>query len=518
MVGMINTDPRQMQMQGLDTGIPVHPQYRNNLNRWNFLIRAYLGGENFRMGQYLTKYVLESDKEYMTRLMQTPYDNHVKSICHIYNSFLYRNLPERDFGNLADRPELEEFLKDADFEGRTWNAFMRDVNLMSTIYGHCLVVMDRPKTVVGTRAEELQQGIRPFANLFTPENILDWEFSRMPSGKYELTYLKLLEEQSLSYGQPSKFYVRTYTVDTISLHEYQNNQNEKLNLIEEIANPLGAIPAVFVYAQRSPVRGIGVSDVGDVADFSLTISNSLSEIEQLIRLSNHPTLAKTSETDAQAGAGAIITMPNELDPGLKPYLLQPSGQSLESILSTIENNVKAIDRMSHMGAIRSIETRQMSGVAMMSEFLTLDAKLSEKAQNLELAEEQLFRLFSLWQGEAWTGEIKYPMAFHIRDKNLDIDILKKAAETNPTDPRVKKAIDIKILDLLDLDEDELAAINDERILDLDTVSQESTYEMILPHEMTDPITGETRMVATQEEHIVLANQGWIHPVYPTEEM
>ena len=112
-----------------------------------------------------------------------------------------------------------------------------------------------------------------------------------------------------------------------------------------------------------------------------------------------------------------------------------------------------------MGAIRSIETRQMSGVAMMSEFLTLDAKLSEKAQNLELAEEQLFRLFSLWQGEAWTGEIKYPMAFHIRDKNLDIDILKKAADTNPSDPKVKRAIDMKILDLLDLDEDELAEMN-----------------------------------------------------------
>ena len=107
-----------------------------------------------------------------------------------------------------------------------------------------------------------------------------------------------------------------------------------------------------------------------------------------------------------------------------------------------------------MGAIRSIETRQMSGIAMMSEFLTLDAKLSEKAKNLELGEETIFRLFSKWQGEAWTGEIKYPMAFHIRDKNLDIDILKKAADTNPVDPRVKAAIDAKILDILEVEPEE----------------------------------------------------------------
>jgi hypothetical protein len=51
----------------------------------------------------------------------------------------------------------------------------------------------------------------------------------------------------------------------------------------------------------------------------------------------------------------------------------------------------------------------MSGVAMQSEFLLLDAKLSEKARNLELAEEQIFRLFALWQGQPFDGDIKYPM-------------------------------------------------------------------------------------------------------------
>ena len=144
--------------------------------------------------------------------------------------------------------------------------------------------------------------------------------------------------------------------------------------------------------------------------------------------------------------------------------------------------------------------------------LQFDTKLNEKARSLELAEEQIFDLFALWQDMVFDGEIKYPTVFQVRDKNHEIDLLKKAADTNPADPRVKKAIDIKILDMLDLDEDELAAINDQRILDLDTVSEEANYDIVLPHEMTDPITGETRMVATQEEHIVLANQGWIHPV------
>ena len=81
------------------------------------------------------------------------------------------------------------FLEDADFEGRTWDSFMRDVNTWSTVYGHVLVLLDKPKSNANTRAEELDQSLRPYANIYTPENILDWEFKRTESGLYELQYL-----------------------------------------------------------------------------------------------------------------------------------------------------------------------------------------------------------------------------------------------------------------------------------------------------------------------------------------
>jgi len=96
---------------------------------------------------------------------------------------------------------------------------------------------------------------------------------------------------------------------------------------------------------------------------------------------------------------------------------------------------------------------------MQSEFLLLDAKLCEKAKQLELFEEQFFRVWAKWQGQTFDGEIKYPMAFHIRDKNLDMDILAKAAvvqrDLTTATPNVKEVIDNKILELLAKDEDEL---------------------------------------------------------------
>ena len=203
-------------------------------------------------------------------------------------------------------------------------------------------------------------------------------------------------------------------------------------------------------------------------------------------------------------------MPENLDPGLKPYLLEFSGASVDSIYKAIEHTIAAIDKMANTGAVRATESRTMSGVAMETEFQLLNARLSEKADNLELAEEQMWQLWFEYMGQQWMGEINYPGSFNIRDTGKEIEQLQVAANTNPLDPRVKAAIDMKILDWLDLDEDELAALRDSRIVSLDTVPEEDEDYQFEPHIMVDPITGEERMTQSQEEHIVLANQGWYH--------
>jgi hypothetical protein len=146
-------------------GIPIHEEYANYINRWEFLQRSYSGGAQYRLGKYLTKYIMETEGDYIGRVLQTPLDNHCKSIIHIYNSFLFRNDAKRCFGNMEDTPEIVNFMKDADLEGRDFQQFMRDVNIQSSIYGHCLVLVDKPKKAVGTRAEELAQGIRPYVSL-----------------------------------------------------------------------------------------------------------------------------------------------------------------------------------------------------------------------------------------------------------------------------------------------------------------------------------------------------------------
>ena len=122
---------------------------------------------------------------------------------------------------------------------------------------------------------------------------------------------------------------------------------------------IGKIPAVILYNSKSHKRGIGQSDLTDIADLQKSIYNEYSEMEQLIRLTNHPSLVKTPSVNASAGAGAVIEMPDELEPNLKPYLLQPSGQNLQAIMDSINNKVESINRIAHTGASKNYKDRNI---------------------------------------------------------------------------------------------------------------------------------------------------------------
>jgi hypothetical protein len=430
-------------MNKYDKIVATHPIYNQLYKRWNFLLQSYIGGMIYRKGQHLTRYIYETDSEFEQRLIETPVDNQCRGVIQTYISFLFREEPDREFGQLATDPGLEPFLQDADLEGRSLNNFMKDVSSYASVFGHVWIIVSKPNSQALTRADELGQGIRPYVSMISPLNVLSWNFRRNPSGVYELDFLRYQEEDNGGTNRVIKEwspeFIITYTV---------NDKNREVidETIEE--NGLGKIPAVIAYNLRSPMRGVGLSDIEDIADTQRDLYQTNSEIIQLIRLSNHPTLCKTSDVEASAGAGSIIQMPDNLDPGLKPYLLQPSGGNLSALYDAQKQKVESIDRMASLGSIRSNQAKTLSGVAMDTEFQMLSAKLSEKADALELAEEQIWRLWAEYQGKAWDGEIDYPDSFSVQDKGKNFANLQMAKST-ATDPIVLRVIDAKLLELMD---------------------------------------------------------------------
>ena len=439
-----------------DEALELHKDYQETVNNWQYYVRSYNGGYDYTLGQYLNRYNLELDNEFNQRLANTPCDNHCKNIIQIYSSFLFRVKASRDFGSMQDEASLESFLKDADLEGNSFTTVMKQAQNYASIYGHCFLILDKPPIQTNTKAEELEQDIRPYVSMVTPENVLDWNFERQINGKYELNYLKIREEVDKSGGS----YMRLWfpdRVDTI----YVEDIGTEPTLIDTATNQIGKIPAVILYNAKSHKRGIGQSDLVDIADLQKAIYNEYSEIEQLIRLTNHPSLVKTNGVNASAGAGAVIEMPDEMEPNLKPYLLQPSGQNLTAIMESITKKVESINRIAHTGAVRTTKQQVSSGIALQTEFELLNARLSEKADNLQLAEEQLFKLYAEFQNTTFDGEINYPDSFNIRDYASDLVYFQQAKSMNIGSPTFSKEVDKEIARAVVDDDEKLSQIFDE---------------------------------------------------------
>ena len=422
----------------IDSLLSGNQIYTANQPAWQYQYESYIGGQSYQDGGHLTKYQLETGSEYSARVQTTPLENHCQSVVQVYNSFLFREAPEREFRSMSGLDEVESFTRDSDLDGRSLDAFMKDVATWSSVFGHCWIIMAKPDINALNRQEELDNDVRPYISMVTPLMMLDWSYTRNRAGRYQLDYIKYIEEvngsiKTVKEWRPEE--IRTQVVD----------QDEGI-ITEDYTEPngLGSIPAVCVYNKKSSVRGIGMSDIADIADAQKMIYNLNSEIEQSIRLDSHPSMVTTPNVNIGTGAGALIHMPEDLDPALKPYVLTTSGANVDSILKTKEALVESIDKMANTGAVRASESRSMSGVAMETEFQLLNARLSEKADNLELAEEQLWRLFAEYQGREWSGSVDYPDSFGIKDVANDIKLLVESRKTIQ-DPELTNKLEEEII-------------------------------------------------------------------------
>jgi hypothetical protein len=150
----------------------------------------------------------------------------------------------------------------------------------------------------------------------------------------------------------------------------------------------------------------------------------------------------------------------------------------------------------------------MSGVAQEQEFQLLNARLSSKADSLELTEEAIWQWFAYYQGTSWTGKIEYPDSFAIRDTDAEVSRLKIAKDT-ATDPRVLAIIDKHILETLGEDDDIL------EMLEAAPVSA-PVEQPQMPMDQSCPLATQdvALNLANRQTAIDTANYGPLNPAQP----
>jgi hypothetical protein len=479
----------------------VHPSYKEIAKQSNYYYQSFMGGNIYRNGYHLTRYLDESNDSndgYSKRLISTPLDNHVQTTVDIYRSFLFRDLPSRELGFLLDNPLVQEWVNDTDNEGQSMNSFLKTANDLAMVMGSVWILVDKPTYKVETAAQEIELGLRAYACAYSPQNVLDWKYSRNIAGKMILEHIKVIEHENDSTVTMNVWSPEYMTKFVISKDE--QGHWEDVMSVEEYENPLGYIPFVFHAPIRTATKGVGQSLVADVADQQRYIYNLLSELEQTVRISGHPTLVKTPSTDANAGAGSIVTVTEDLDPGLKPYLLQPNSQGITGILSTIESCVESIHRMTHTSAIQAKRGQAISGIALQTERQLLNAKLSDISDTLRETELSMWKIWFDWQGinRPEDFDVIYPDSFDIRDRGVELEYMLKSRSSGVANEMYQKEIDKQIV---------MLTIDDDYAQNMIITDLEEGYK---PKPMVNRADGQTIVANTAEEEAQLTSIGYVY--------
>ena len=401
----------------LDELKKTHPDYDAYIAEWTFFIRSYYGGKLYRDGDYLIQHPFESGKNYERRKTIAYYYNYCAPIVDIFVSHLYKTPPKREYGGLGTEPLFKSFLDDSDLEGSSFASFMRNAQRLASIYGRVSVVIDKPLGKAKTKAEELENDIRPYLSIVTPDNVLDWRYVREPSGRQVLDMIKIKESMT-EY--------RIWNRVTWELWVYNETEDDQPILADSGAHGLGVVPVVNVYNKSKVTDMIGVSDIQDIADINKNIYYLCSDATEIIENTAFPMLAmpyeKGQSEEKKVGPRNILQFDPELA-NSKPVWLEAPHSSLEEVREWIAQSVMEIHRIARLGGLVSTtETKQpWSGIALEIKSEQLYAALIEKADNMEEAETKILNVVALWLNTSFNGLIDYPDNFSVRDINEDFD-------------------------------------------------------------------------------------------------
>ena len=442
-----------------------HPDYDGWINEWMFYIRSYFGGKMYKDGNYLLQHPFESSMNYARRKEISYYYNYCGPIIDIFVSHLFRRGAKRNFGSLTDDLLFGSFYWDADFEGSTLPHFMRDAQRFASIYGRVSIIVDKPVLPAATRADAIENDIRPYVSLVTPENLLDWSYVRLDSGRLILDMVKVREGDGL-YRIWTREGWRLWRVDE------ESGDVKPLGAGE---HGLGMVPVVTLYNKRSGVRMLGISDLQDLADINKNIYYLCSDAKEIIENTAFPMLAVPYakggvDEERELGPRNILQF-DPSQPDARPYWLEPPHSSLTEIREWVKQDITEIHRIAKMGGVKSVEdfTVARSGVALELEYQQLYAALSEKADNLEQAEMQVLELWARWENKEFDGVVDYPDDFSVKDIDRDMSNAIKAQSVQVDSMTFKRELQKKIVGVVlpKLDETVQARIDSEIDTNLD---------------------------------------------------
>jgi hypothetical protein len=467
--------------QELETEHPIYTKYKDE---WKFFVDSYFGGLQYRQGGYLLKHPFESIANFERREATAYFYNLCQPIVDIYSSYLFKgNNITREFDGLEDDKLFQNFLKDANFEGKSLDQFMREANKWASVYGIIYVFMDKPSVTGLTRAVEIEEDLRPYSYFITPENLINWEYELLENGRTVFSKIVIRDWVSKKITD-----YRVWTRDSWSIYRVDKDKEGEPVLVRSGDHSLGEIPIVPVINQEGR-KNVGLSDINDIADINKNVYYLCSDAKEIIENTAFPMLAVPDKDlgqdsqDKPVGSGQLLGFNKENG---EPYWLEAPHSSLAEVREWIKQDIEQIRQIARLGGVMGTEVADQtkSGIAIELETQQLQAVLNEKADNMEEGEIKIFKLWAKWQGLEFTGKITYPEDFSVKDAVNDIDNMLKARMLQISSPTYNKEVQKEAVTLT------LDKIDDEKKAEIFTEIETGISETQTTNEQAEELLGE----------------------------
>jgi len=448
----------------------THEYYDAYKQFWDFMLASYEGIRALIAGEHvLFRHERESPGNYNRRVAEAYGFGYSQSIVDIFNFYLFKNPAKRDMGPLADDKQWEMFKQDCNMYGAAWEQWLLETQRYAAILGHVGILVDKTSTTFDSVAAELKAQVYPYVARYFPQNILDWEYERDENNRPYLAMVKLLDDDQV-YRVWTTTEWATYQIDedaektaptvkdvdtgisrggvqsagAIGSQVEGGDERARIEPLDQGPNPFineatgrGEIPFIWMYNIKSRLRGVGVSDIKDVAYIDGSIIRNCSEGEECIKYGAFPMLRKPMrekgagpsskmEVD-EVGQQAVLEFDPELGEAGKPDWLEAAvSEPVDAILKWLSNKVAEIYRSSNAGGMAGteIQTQAKSGAAMKAEFQLLNSKLVSKGANGEKSEKATLRYWLMWQKreeELTKISLEWPRTYDIENLAQDLE-------------------------------------------------------------------------------------------------
>lgn len=420
------------------------PEYMDNINHWTFVEATYEGGREW-FKKNLFRYIKEGNQEFDDRVIRAYRFNHSREVVDLINKYLFKQNIVRS----VDAPSfVQAFWKSTTKANLDIDDFARQISKNTSIYGRIGIVVDNTAKDSGataiSKADEKALGIKTYAYIVTPDQMLDYSFD--DNGKLQWMLIREVvrdDADPFTSSGLETFRYRLWTKTDWKLYaEKMIGKKKTIELLESGDHNLGVVPVILADHVISDEIYSSNSMIDDIAYLDRAVANYLSNLDAIIQDQTFSQLVMPAQNilpgedsyTKMVEMGTKRTFLYDGEGGGKPEYLSPDPRQAGMILQAVNKIIGEIYHTVGLAGERTASDNTVgidnsSGVAKAYDFERVNALLAAKANSLETIEERMVELVELWNGESSESDeesyISYPDNFDTRGLYDEFDIASK---------------------------------------------------------------------------------------------